>query len=137
MSALRSYTRALRPVPEGEWPNREMIGRIPAGRLPLEVWLSRDYLLMVYREGAYQRLSVVRVMTDPTGRFAGSIPWEDLQRLKRECGRGDSWAVEVYPADADVVNIQNMRHLFLLPEPPAYGWREGARSGSDGQQAEG
>lgn len=48
----------------------------------------------------------------------------DLQRLKRECGRGDLDAVEVYPRDCDVVNVANMRHLFvfescLLP----YVWR--------------
>lgn len=123
---VSSFRRALHPVPADQWPQDP----IYPGRAPEEVWLSRDYLLMVYRDGAYQRLSVVRTVTDPTGRFAGEIPWEDLQRLKRECGRGDCWAVEVFPADAEVVNIQNMRHLFLLPGPPEYGWRAEEREHS-------
>lgn len=43
-------------------------------------------------------------------------------RLKAECGRGDKWAVELYPPDEAVVNVANIRHLWLLPEPPAFGW---------------
>jgi hypothetical protein len=33
------------------------------------------------------------------------------------------WAVEIYPADGDVVAVANMRHLWLLPEAPAFAWR--------------
>jgi hypothetical protein len=44
-------------------------------------------------------------------------------QLKRECGRGDRDAVEVYPADRDIVNVANMRRLFFPPEPLAFKWR--------------
>lgn len=34
-------------------------------------------------------------------------------------------AGEVFPAESDVVNVANMRHLWLLREPPPFGWRRG------------
>ena len=119
------YTRALTRVPVEQWP-AEMASHMTL--LPLEVWRSRDFLLQVYREGnGYERLSVIRTQLNGSGRWADGIPWEDLQRLKRECGRGDRWAVEVFPADDRVVNVANMRHLFVLQEPPPYGWHEQSR----------
>lgn len=43
------------------------------------------------------------------------ITWDDLQWIKRAAGYGDREAVEVYPLDDDVVNVANMRHLWILP----------------------
>jgi hypothetical protein len=37
--------------------------------------------------------------------------------------RGDKDAVEIYPADKDIVNVANMRHLIVLPAPFPYTWR--------------
>ena len=115
------FTRALCRVPESEWP--QGVAQMMTNA-PLEVWRSRDYLVQVYRDNGYERLSVLRAVLDTTGRWADGIPWDDLQRLKAECGRGDRWAVEVYPASHKVVNVSNLRHLWLLPEPPPYGWHE-------------
>ena len=41
--------------------------------------------------------------------------------------RAHLWdAVECFPRDADVVNVANMRHLFVfLTENPPYFWRDG------------
>jgi hypothetical protein len=33
--------------------------------------------------------------------------------------------VEVYPPDEAVVNVANIRHLWLLAEAPAYAWNNG------------
>jgi hypothetical protein len=30
--------------------------------------------------------------------------------------------VEIYPRDRDIVNIANMRHLWVMAEPLALGW---------------
>ena len=57
-------------------------------------------------------------------RWADGLSWEDLMALKRQCGRGDRDALEVYPADKDVVNVANMRHLWLPAEPVAFAWRK-------------
>jgi hypothetical protein len=56
-------------------------------------------------------------------RWADGITWDTLQLLKRECGHGERWAVEVYPPDTDIVNVANMRHLWLLRAPPPFGFR--------------
>lgn len=51
------------------------------------------------------------------------ITFDELMQLKRECGRGDLDALEVYPADFDLVNVANMRHLFIVPGGVSFAWR--------------
>jgi hypothetical protein len=106
-------------VPRIEWPLN-----YPATLL--EAWRSCNWLVQVHREGAAVRLSVCRAAIEPRGeRWADGITWDDLQRLKRECGRGDCDAVEIYPADRDIVNVANMRHLWLVErETLPFAWRK-------------
>lgn len=59
------------------------------------------------------------------GRWADGISWDDLQRVKYEIGRGDQWAVEMFPPDDEVTNVANMRHLWIIATP-SFGWRHGA-----------
>jgi hypothetical protein len=33
-------------------------------------------------------------------------------------------AVEVYPKDSDIVNVANMRHLWLVDDKTNIGWRK-------------
>lgn len=82
----------------------------------VEVWRSNRFLLQVYEHSeTILRLSINRTDVDlQEGRWQDGIAWDTLQRLKRECGRGDWEAVEIYPADADVVNVANMRHLWVF-----------------------
>lgn len=91
------------------------------------VWISRHFLCQEYepaKEGEPVRLSFSRTSIDPiTGRWMEGITWDDIQRLKREAGYGDRDAVEIYPADKDVVNVANMRHIFLMDEPIKFAWR--------------
>jgi hypothetical protein len=110
------WTLTLKPVPRSEWPDHP--------RPPKEVWRSRDYLVQVYAEGAeIERMSVSSTKLQGE-RWADGITWDELMSLKRQCGRGDRDALEVYPADKDVVNVANMRHLWLPPEPVAFAWRK-------------
>lgn len=108
----------LQPVAEDQWP------RSRPDNL-MEVWQSRDYLVQVYQEQKHLRLSVCRTTVDPNNhRWNDGISWDDLQALKRQCGRGTYWAVEVYPDDRDIVNVANMRHLWLLETAPEFVWRQ-------------
>ena len=95
-------------------------------RAPFAVWRSRHYLVQFFKEphpGCIGRLSVLR--TELTGdRWSDGITWDDLQRLKAEAGFADTWAVECFPAAGDVVNVANIRHLWLLTEAPAFAWRK-------------
>ena len=103
-------------VPREQWP---VVPWTP----PVEVWRSNRFLAQVSQEASAVRLSIQRVTLGSDGRWQDGITWEELQQIKREVGRGDQWAVEIYPADADLVNVANMRHLWLLPEPPSFGWK--------------
>lgn len=101
--------------------------QLPGPGQPVRVWRSRTHLAMLYTHELHARLTVQRV-TDaafhPDRNPKGGISWDDLQRIKSECGFGDWWAVEVYPADAEVIDVAPMRHLWLLgADAPPYAWR--------------
>lgn len=44
----------------------------------------------------------------------GRIGWEHLQKIKNEVWGPEARAIEVYPAQGDVVNNGNFRHLWRL-----------------------
>lgn len=109
----------LQAVPRARWPN-------PVAP-QLRVWRSRDFLVQEFAADtpAIARLSVCRT-TLVGDRWQDGITWDDLQRIKRECGYADADAMEIYPADADVVNVANMRHLWIMAAPVANAWRASA-----------
>lgn len=114
----RKEPATLRQVPDGEW---------PAYRPPglSAVWRSREFLVQVFTHEVAFRLSVCR--TTITGdRWTDGLSWDDLQRVKRECGLGDRCAVELFPPDDQVVNVANMRHLWLVDAPP-FMWSDAAQ----------
>ncbi len=108
----------MRKIPRELWPTSIY------DRSRTEVWRDLDFLAQVFeeRDGA-QRVSINRVR-HVNSRWVDGITWEDLMFVKRGIGRGDLWAVEVFPPDDEVVNDANMRHLWLLPDPPKFAWRK-------------
>lgn len=112
--------RELRLVPREEWPLEHQRGPI------LRVWRSRDYLVQEFDAPAPAcvRLSVNR--TTLTGdRWTDNLTWDELQDIKAQCGYPMAEAVEVYPPAGDVVNVANMRHLWVLREQLPFAWRKG------------
>lgn len=107
------------------WPNNA-----PSAPANLkEVWRSADFLVQVYDDEnvpGVQRLSICRTSVATNGHWSDRITWDDLQRLKDECGRGDRQAVEIYPANEHVVNVANLRHLWVLPLGTSmpFAWRK-------------
>lgn len=111
----RSRSAILTIVPREEWP------RIEPNMV--EVWLSRKFLVQVYREGpGIFRCSICRTTLNKSGQWEDGISWDELMEIKREIGRGEQYAVEVLPCDADIINVANMRHFWILPEK-IVGWR--------------
>lgn len=109
-----------REIPAEQWPSDLDLTRIRVVR-------SRDYLIQVYvvPNSDVVRLSVNRTkVVAATGRWDDGLSWDELQTVKRIAGFSRRWAVEVYPSDHEVVNVANMRHLWILPEPPAFVWRK-------------
>lgn len=108
-------------IPREQWP------KTPEGKDPkLSVWRSRDFLAQVYQTPTpgIVRLSVNRTQLS-NGRWTDGITWDELHQLKHQAGYGDCDAVEVYPANDDVVNVANMRHLFIFTDSKLpYAWRK-------------
>lgn len=120
----REWPAALKPIPWHEWPQEHATNSSHSHRMG--VWRSKNFLVQAYREhGDVIRLSINRTDWDMNKqRWREDISWDDLQRLKGEAGFGDKMAVEIFPADSDTVNVANMRHLWVLPEPLPFAWKK-------------
>ena len=115
------WPETLCEIPSQKWPDISAMKKPP-----FQVWRSRDFLVQIYAEdNNIVRMSICRTSLDMNEeRWQDGITWDDLQRLKRECGYHDRDAVEIYPRDYDIVNVANMRHLWILPEKLTFGWRK-------------
>lgn len=93
----------------------------------LRVLRSREFLVQEFeaQAPAVVRLSINRVEL-AGDRWVDGISWEELQRIKSECGYGQADAVEIYPPKDDEVNVANMRHLWVLRDPLSFAWRSHA-----------
>jgi hypothetical protein len=111
------WPRYLVRIPEVDWT------ACPRDKTLIEIWRSRAFFVQVHREdNGIVRLSVNR--TEVAGEcWVDGITWDELQQIKREVGRGALDALEVYPADRHIVNVGNLRHLWVMPEPLTFGWR--------------
>ncbi len=109
----KKQSKFLTPVPIAGWPesNQRITG----------VFRSRDFLVQEVVEGENIRLSVNRTEMTVKG-WSDNISWDELQDIKRQVGYGDHCAVEIYPKDTDIVNVANMRHLWILSQPLNVGW---------------
>lgn len=56
--------------------------------------------------------------------WSDGITWEELMQIKNLVGYAKQWCVECFPPEKDIVNVANMRHLWVLKEPPEYGWHK-------------
>lgn len=116
------YGRKMEFVPEDEWPLFPALETIP-----VKVWRSADYLAVLYEQRAdgHRRLTVNSVRRKAERKRKGGtdwrdgITWDELQRIKNETIGPDVWCVEVYPAQGKLVDVANMRHLWVLDGPPA------------------
>jgi hypothetical protein len=129
--AMASYARqeaAKRPeklteIPKDRWPPSYRLG--PSA--PVKAWESREHLAQLYDSGAREgrtvmRLSICRVTLKDDGHWDEGLSWEELMKVKRDVGYADWYAIEIYPRDQDIVNVANMRHLWLLAWPLSIGW---------------
>lgn len=63
----------------------------------------------------------------------GAITWDQLQAVKNAVWGEDARAIEVYPAQSQLVNVATMRHLWRLAvslvRPAAWGATQVAERG--------
>ena len=103
------------------------------GKKPEAVFRNRNFLAAIFMdecEGqSVCRLTVNRTELFQDGNWIDKITWDELMAVKRGIGLRDHWMVEVYPEDAEIVDVANMRHLFLVPQPP-FAWTKEGRDQS-------
>lgn len=101
-------------IPEDAWPVR------PPNLI--RAWVNNRFMAQLYAEDGALRLSVSRVKISGGGRWEDGITWDELQEVKRAVGYGQCCAVEIFPADRDLVNVANIRHLWFPNQPLKFGW---------------
>lgn len=108
-------SRHMRELDDNEWPFMPCLETTP-----LRVWMSNEYMAVLYRQNmdGKERLTINRTRKGANGKYRDGITWDELQRIKNECLGEDVWCAEMYPAQADVINIQNQRHLWVLDGEP-------------------
>ncbi len=103
-------------IPKEKWPTTK-------GKPPFRVLRGRKFFVQLYLEpNGVVRISVTKAELGMCRKFADGISWDELQEIKRWCGYGDLMAVEIYPADCNIVNDANMRYLWVLNEFIPVGW---------------
>lgn len=109
-------------IPREQWPaNQTLLKR---------VFRSREFLVQVF-SGPFERLSVNRTDLTEEGQWRDGITWDELQSCKNGCGYADHDAVEAFPKKSDVVNVANIRHLWIVPPDYAqFFWRTPKGSGT-------
>ena len=112
------YPSELKPIAPETWPPSDR-----SGAIPLRAWRSRFFIVALWGEGAQRRLSVCRTKLTDDGQWAADITWDELQSVKAQAGFADDWMVEIYPPAEEVVNVANMRHLWLMSPAPEFGWK--------------
>lgn len=113
---LRYPVRGLVDIPQSEWP----LCRI----MPSAVKRNRQFMVQIFpsANGAI-RLSIQRCEFDrKSGHWKDGITWDELQAIKDDAGFAGVAAVEIYPPTDKIVDMANLRHLWVLPEPPAFMW---------------
>lgn len=109
----RKYSDVLQRISTGPHPNPHYIGS----------YRSKNFLVQIFDEPNATRLSINRTTLARGGdHWDEDITWDELQEIKKQCGFGDRCAVEVFPPEGKVVNVANMRHLFILDQEPNYMW---------------
>lgn len=115
----KKYPAHCVEVPREGWmPSMRSVSRV------IRVFRSREFLVQVHEEpDDVIRLSINRSALESDGNWKEGISWDELQRIKNECGYADRMAIEIFPPQAEVVNVANIRHLWVLPTPLPFMWR--------------
>lgn len=117
-----NLSREMTEVPQNERPFMPSLESIP-----LNVWMSIDYMAVLYLQKADGLLRLTVNKTKKNGKdWRDGITWDELQRIKNECLGSDVWCVENYPSEDCLVNVCNQRHLFVLDEKPRHRFPEKA-----------
>ena len=120
MKSLKKTDFNFVEIKKSDWPpvyNRLTI-------VPFLIHKSKSFLVQHFQEkNGFIRISINRTEHD-NGIWNDKISWDDLQAIKNAVGYFDFDALEIYPAQKDVVNVANLRHLWVSPTELNITWRK-------------
>jgi len=94
----------------------------------IAAYRSKDFLAQIFLEQHAIRISVNRTELNFHGTgWEDGITWDELQFIKRGCGFGKSTAVEIYPPDTEIINVANIRHIFIVKHAPDFMWKKNSK----------
>ena len=103
-------SKVLMPVVKVLWPTQD------DDPTRIAVLTSQKYMVQIFDPGnGVLRLSCNRTSLDQFGNWEDNLSWDELMEIKRQCGYGDAYAVEILPEDRNIVNVANMRHIWIMP----------------------
>lgn len=80
------------------------------------IWRNKKFTVMLWNVPAGKKMTISRNEWDSKSRrYVDGITWDEIMEIKRGIGFGEQNAVEFYPPDSEVVNIANVRHIWILP----------------------
>lgn len=107
------YNTLFVPI-EGEHPNPDFVQAVR----------NRDFLVQIFKEEYATRLSINKTKLNKDGSgWEDGIFWDDIQRIKNNLGYRDYCAIEIYPPERDLVNVANIRHVFVVKHEPEFMWK--------------
>lgn len=80
------------------------------GEDSIGVWQDEQFYAAAFQEAMAIRLDIVR------HDLHDGVTWDQLRAIKVACGFGDLDAVEFFPAERDIINTGNVRHLYIFTE---------------------
>lgn len=100
---------------ENEWTSK------PEGLV--KVFKNDSFLVQLYQEPNKPLRITVNRTKRKNNDWVDGITWDELMHIKRMIGFKDKCAVEVYPPDTSIVNVANMRHLWIT-DMPDFAWKK-------------
>lgn len=111
----KKHTAEFVPMPEETWPQ--------SSTPIIRVMRNNKFLVQIFQERSCIRLTICRTMIGRDGRWLDGITWDELQWVKNAVGYGSRDAFEVYPKHNNVVDVANMRHLWIPDQTMDFVWR--------------
>lgn len=105
----------IKEIPREKWP-----AFVPDGLI--RFFKTDELGIQEYKEKCGTLRLTVHKLKHKNGKWLDGITWDQLQHAKRLVGYANKCAVEIYPADKDIVNVANMRHLWIV-DAPDFAWR--------------
>lgn len=117
----KAFGDALVEIPASQWTEKASPGLV-------RVLRSKHVLVQEYAPAAGTgdmvvcRLSILLIDLDGD-RWTDGIGWDQLFKIKNDCGYSAFDAVEVHPRLCDLVDVAAIRHLWVLRGLLPFAWR--------------